>query len=88
MLDHAYEQHRERRTISIWLSTTDVFTAGAILADISIRRKLSSQRQDNLVPLRAWNRCTSLLSSYVEAWSSAQVYRDVFEKLLEVVLED
>jgi len=58
------------------------------LADISIRRKLSSQRQDNLVPLRAWNRCTSLLSSYVEAWSSAQVYRDVFEKLLEVVLED
>jgi hypothetical protein len=63
-LDHAFEQHRERRVISIWLATIEVFTGGAILADISIRRKRGPLTQDHVVPFRSWNRCTSLLSSF------------------------
>lgn len=80
--------HQARRTISVWLEATEVFLAGAILADIRIRQRFLLYVDAQTHFLKSVTRTTSLLSSFAESWPAGEVLSNLFEKLLEVVSDD
>ncbi|KAH8700224.1 hypothetical protein BGW36DRAFT_459434 [Talaromyces proteolyticus] len=68
--------------VSIWLSTFDVFTAGTVLHDISLRHP-AAIHHDGLIH-GLWNAlrmASSLLAGFSELWQGAGVYRDVFDAI-------
>lgn len=86
IIEHAFRVDRDRLTLCVWLSVVDVFTAGMVLMDSSLRRSsdpLLTVPEEWKQPLR---RCLSLLTSFAECWSPGIVHRNVFEWLLENAL--
>lgn len=87
-IDDAYEWHRARRTVSVWLEATEVFIAGAILVDLMIRRRFLSYVDVQAPIIKSVTRCISLLTSFAESWPAGGVLSHLFEKLSEVVLNE
>lgn len=87
VIDHIFEQHRAKRILSIWLTTCEVFTAGAILVDINIRRKSQVDSLGTLASAKSFNRCSSLLASFAEIWPAGVTFKELFETLSEFLAE-
>ncbi|RFU25996.1 hypothetical protein B7463_g10341, partial [Scytalidium lignicola] len=48
VIDYLFQQHRERRVLSIWLAACDAFTAGLILEHILIKRIFQADDVDEV----------------------------------------
>ncbi len=74
------------RILSIWLSTIDVFTAGTVILDISLRRPtINAVVGLNQEQIKALRKASSLLAGFSELWEGAKAYRDVFDVISDRV---
>ncbi|KAH8806159.1 fungal-specific transcription factor domain-containing protein [Xylogone sp. PMI_703] len=88
IIDYLFEQHRERQILSIWLATCDAFTAGIILEHTLIKHNSPAETSSQGTSLKSLTRCMSLLSSFAEIWPPGEIYKDVFQKLLEFIMDN
>lgn len=89
MIHETFDCHRKGQVLSVWLTTLDLFSAGMVLVDIELNRKLDNPQGNSNVPaglLWSLGRCSSVLAAFAELWPGARVYRDVFDGLADHIM--
>lgn len=77
-----FTAQRSGRIVSIWLATADVFTAGVVLLDLSLRHSWIRPAWS-----KALRRASSLLAGFSELWEGARLFRDVFDAIAEKIFD-
>lgn len=81
IIETEYENHRQTKTLSIWLIAPLVFAAGNVLVEGSLYTK--SETQDHAIPLRSLLKCSNLLTAYAESYPKAKIYREIFDTFMD-----
>lgn len=91
VLDIYFQQNRDHKLTSIWLSAERALEAGAVWGAYIIILGRSQTTSDGLFSISTsrvmgpLQKCSTLLASFAERWTDGSIYLEVWETFLSLL---